>query len=68
MRLPHRDGAKRAPIALGTRARRKGQGEQGGRPPGSDGAYLGFDNGIAPVKALLTQVLEDLGSRRRITL
>ena len=66
--MPHWDGAKRTPIDLGTLARRKGQGEKGGLPPGSDGAYIGFDNGRATVKTLLTQALEDLGSRIGIPL
>src|SRR5262249_2128316 len=58
--LPHRDGAKHAPIDLGTLARGKGQGEKGGLSAGADGAGIGFDQGIAIVKPLLPQALDDL--------
>jgi hypothetical protein len=37
-------------------------------PAGSDDAYRGFDQGIAPLKASLTPALEDLGRGRRIPL
>jgi hypothetical protein len=66
LRMPHRDRTKHAPIDLGTLARGKGQGEKGGLSPGSDGADIGFDEGIAPGKALLPQALKDLGRRIRI--
>src|SRR5205823_7378935 len=42
----------------------KGQREEGGLPAGSDGAHIGFDNGIAAVKAALAEALAHL--RRRI--
>jgi hypothetical protein len=52
--LPHRDGAKQAPIDLGTLARGKGQGEKGGLPSGSDGTDIGFDQGIATIRLVFT--------------
>jgi hypothetical protein len=60
--MPH------APIDLGTLAWGKGQGEKGGLSPGSDGPDIGFDQGIAAVKALLAQTLEHLGRRIGIAL
>ena len=61
--LPDGDGAARAPSALGTLSGSKGALQERGRALGADGADRGWANGIAPVKALLAQALEDLGGR-----
>ena len=67
LRLPDGDRAERAPIDLGTLAGGKGQCEKGGLPPGSDRAHVGFDSGVAAVKAVLAQALEDLRGANRDT-
>jgi hypothetical protein len=51
---------------LGALAGSKGQLEKGGLALGSHGTYVGFDNGIAAVKALFAQALEDLRGALRI--
>ena len=65
-RLSHRDRAEGAPVNLGALTRGKGQREKGGLPSRSDGAHIGFDNGVTTLEALLAQALEDLGGAIRI--
>jgi hypothetical protein len=65
-RVPASDRAERAPIGLGALAGSKGQLAKGGLAPGSHAAYVGFDNGIAAIKAVFAQALEDLRGALRI--
>ena len=58
--LPYWHGAEGAPIDLGTLAGRKGQCEKSRLTLGAYGAHVGFDEGVAPSKALLAQALKDL--------
>jgi hypothetical protein len=67
-RLPHPDGAKGAPLALGPCTGGKGPRKAGGLPAGSDGAHLGFDQGRAAGQALLAAALAPLRRRRGIAL
>ena len=68
VRLPDRDGATRAPVDLGARARGTGQREKGGVPPGAHRAPIRRDQRVAAVTAGLAQALENLGGRRRLAL
>lgn len=65
-RLPDSDRAERAPIGLGALAGSKGQLEKGGLALGSHAAHVGFDQGIAALKAVFAQALEDLRGAIRI--
>ena len=53
---------------MGAFAGGKGELEKGGLAPGPDGAYVGFDQGVAARKALRTQALPDLGGTLGIRL
>ena len=59
-RLSDVDRAEGAPIDLGALAGGKGAGEKSGLTRGPDGAHVSFDQGVATIKALLAQVLQDL--------
>ena len=61
-RLSHGHRAVGAPIDLGTLAGSKGECEKSGLAFGAHRAYIGFDDRVAAIKALLAQALPDLGS------
>src|SRR5262249_54234037 len=67
-RVTYGDRAEGAPIDLSTLAGSKGEFQERGLARGADGAYVRFDDGIAAIKALLTQALEDLRGRIGIAL
>jgi hypothetical protein len=58
--LPHRDGAKGAPIDLSAFTGGKSELEKGGLVTRPDTAPIGFDNGVPTLEALLTETLPDL--------